>query len=402
MQKRVLTVYQTNNYIKGLLEEDVLLSDIFVQGEISNFKNHSSGHMYFTLKDEYASINCVMFKTEAYNLRFKLQNGMKVILYGRVSLYEKTGNYQIYVSLIEPEGKGALHISFEQLKKKLEKEGLFSPLNKKALPTNPNCIALITSQTGAVVQDMIRISKRINPTVSIIIVPVLVQGKDASNSIASAIQMVNEWGKADVIIVGRGGGSAEELWAFNEEEVARAIYYSDIPVISAVGHETDFTISDFVADVRASTPSAAIEICLPNKIDMLDTLYNYLKTLDIIMENKIEYNKNTFLQIISRRIFTDPIGNIYNKQIYLSTLKKSLSKEMDSFLVKEKSKVNLLATNLNNLSPLNILEKGYSIIYKNGKVVKSIKDIEKLDIIKVKLKDGDVLLNIQKDEKEEV
>lgn len=395
MQKKILTVFQTNSYIKGLLEDDVILSDIFVQGEISNFKKHLSGHLYFTLKDNYASINCVMFKGETYSLKFKPENGMKVIVYGRVSLYEKTGNYQIYITLVEPEGKGALYAKFEQLKKKLHDEGFFDMKNKKVLPNNPNVIALVTSATGAVVQDMIRIAKRRNPSVSLVVVPTLVQGKEAITSIVNSIEMVNIWGKADIIIVGRGGGSTEELWAFNEEEVAKAIFYSNIPVISAVGHETDFTIADFVADVRASTPSAAIEICLPDIKNTLEILYTQINKLNILMENKIELNKNTFLQLISRRIFVEPDGNIYNNEIYLSTLKKELVKEMNNILRKEYERYKFLFTNLNNLSPLNILEKGYSIIYKNGKLVKSINEINISDNIEIRLKDGLVRLKIQ-------
>ena len=401
MQKKIFTVYQTNSYIKRLLEDDVLLSDIFVQGEVSNVKRHSSGHIYFSLKDSHACISCVMFKADTYSLKFNIENGMNVILYGRVSLYEKTGNYQIYVQLIEPEGKGALYISFEQVKKELEEKGFFKKENKKSLPKNPNTIALVTSPTGSVVQDMISISKRRNKGISLIVVPTIVQGKDSIASIVSSIEMVNEWGKADIIIVGRGGGSAEELWAFNEKEVAEAIYRSKIPIISAVGHETDFTLADFVADVRASTPSAAIEISVPKQSDMLEIIENHVRNLEILAEKKLEIKRKNLKHIVSRRIFTHPEGNIYSKQIYLEKLQKELDKEINNVLIKEKSKLKFLKSNLNMLSPTNVLAKGYGIVYKDGKILKSIKEIENTDILKIKLKDGEIVLNTQKGKEEQ-
>ena len=263
MQVNVYTVSQINGYIKRLIDSDVFLSGLHIEGEISNFKLHSSGHLYFSLKDKTGSIDCVMFRSAAQYLEFMPKNGDAVLVGGRVSLYEKTGKYQVYVDYMQPAGLGALHAEFEKLKQKLAAEGLFDEKFKKPIPEYPKTVALVTSPTGAAVRDMIDVSRRRNPSIKLVIVPVLVQGENAAADIAKGIELVNEWGGADTIIVGRGGGSMEDLWAFNEEIVARAIFKSEIPVISAVGHEVDFTIADFAADFRAPTPSAAAELAIP-------------------------------------------------------------------------------------------------------------------------------------------
>ena len=257
---KVYTVSQINNYIKRILENDVLLSDVYIEAEISNFKAHTSGHLYFTLKDSGAAINAVMFRSYAERLKFMPESGMKVVARGYISLYEKTGQYQLYVNSMEPAGIGALYLAYEQFKARLEKAGVFDQKYKKPIPQMPKTVAVITSPTGAAVRDIINVAGRRNPNVEIVIVPTLVQGKNAGPEIVNAIEKVNRWNKADTIILGRGGGSIEDLWAFNEEIVARAIFDSHIPIISAVGHETDFTIADFISDMRAPTPSAAAEL----------------------------------------------------------------------------------------------------------------------------------------------
>ena len=283
---KVYSVSQINNYIKRLFENDVFLQDIYIEAEISNFKAHSSGHLYMTLKDSGAAVNAVMFRSYAEKLKFMPEDGMKVLINGYISLYEKTGQYQFYVLSMEPAGKGALYIAYEQLKERLERSGVFDQKYKKDIPSYPKCVAVITSPTGAAVRDIIQVSGRRNPNVKIVVVPVLVQGDDAAPSIANAIESVNKWGQADTIIVGRGGGSIEDLWAFNEEMVARAIFESKIPIISAVGHETDFTIADFIADMRAPTPSAAAEIAIPENEGMSLAVINNYKRLNYLKFKK--------------------------------------------------------------------------------------------------------------------
>ena len=253
IEPKIFTVGQINRYIRNLLENDFILSSLLVKGEISNFKAHSSGHLYFTLKDASGALSCVMFRQDAAGLPFEPENGMQVVVYGHVSLYEKTGQYQLYAEFLEPLGIGTLQVAFEQLKEKLAAEGLFDGDFKREIPKNPSCIAVITSPTGAAVRDIMQIVKRRDPNVKVAIFPTLVQGEQAAVDIVHSLKLVNEWGKADVIILGRGGGSMEDLWCFNDENVARAVFASEIPVISAVGHETDFTITDFVADMRAYT-----------------------------------------------------------------------------------------------------------------------------------------------------
>ncbi|MCL1924317.1 MAG: exodeoxyribonuclease VII large subunit, partial [Defluviitaleaceae bacterium] len=284
--KKILSVTQVNKYIKNILELDVILSGVFVQGELSNFKS-SGGHFYFTLKDENSSLSCVMFKYNASNLKFTPENGLEVMLFGNVSIYEKTGSMQIYVELMEPYGIGALNLSIEQLKKKLLEKGILNENHKKPIPETITNVALITSPTGAVVHDMIKITKARNNNINLIIIPAIVQGNDAEASIINAIEMTNQYNKIDVIILARGGGSTEDLMPFNTEGVAMAIYYSAIPLISAIGHETDFTISDLVADLRASTPSNAIELCIKESINDLAYIRDLLNTIQYIAQNKI-------------------------------------------------------------------------------------------------------------------
>ncbi|MCL1995655.1 MAG: exodeoxyribonuclease VII large subunit [Defluviitaleaceae bacterium] len=367
--KKVLTVQQINSYIRQLFDEDVILSEVFVQGEISNFKSHT--HLYFTLKDDFATISCVMFASHASSLAFKLKNGQKVILFGRIGVYEKTGNYQIYVELVQPVGLGALHLAFEQLKEKLNSEGLFDSEHKKSLPENPGIVALVTSPTGAVVQDMIRIAKRRSPATNLLVVPTIVQGDDAPEAIANALYDLAEYGRADIAILARGGGSTEDLWAFNEEIVARAIFRFPLPIISAIGHETDFTISDFVADLRASTPSAAIEIALSDKNAQSLVLSSTIGTIN---------NLTTAHLSDCRRKMTQSNDIINNK--------------LDTLLAENRQNLRFLASVVNNLSPLNILEKGYSVVYKRGEAIRTAKQLNYGDKITIKFKDGEKMAEI--------
>ena len=393
MQK-ILTVYQVNNYIKSLLDNDVVLSGVMVQGEISNFKNHSSGHLYFTLKDDNAVINCVMFKNHTNNLRFAPQNGLGVFIYGRVGLYEKTGAYQIYAEIIEPAGKGALHLAFEQLKDKLAGEGLFD--RKRELPKHPKNVLLITSPTGAVVQDMIQITKRRNPSVNLLILPVLVQGDEAPASIAEALYDANGLKDIDLIILARGGGSVEDLWCFNNEKVARAIFNCKHVVISAVGHETDFTIADFAADLRASTPSAAIEIAITEQENLQEKIKNQLATIGSLLDMRLSKDRGRLKTAISNRSFKEPLEMVYNKQILMANYKKDLNANITTRFELEKTKAKFLISSLNNLSPTNVLARGYSMVSNSDGLVKHADYIKNDDEILIKFRDSKVILKVER------
>ncbi|WP_058485267.1 exodeoxyribonuclease VII large subunit [Defluviitalea phaphyphila] len=400
--KKVFTVSDINKYIKALINMDYILNNICVKGEISNFKKHTSGHIYFTLKDEYSAISCVMFRSSAASLTFQPENGMQIIVKGSVSVYEKTGQYQIYVNKIEKEGRGALYEAFEKLKQRLEKEGLFSKENKKPIPSFPKCIGIITSPTGAAVRDIIHVSKRRNPSISLVIYPTIVQGKEAPDSIANAIYDMNKWGKADVLIVGRGGGSIEDLWAFNEEVVARAIYDSKIPIISAVGHEIDFTIADFVADLRAPTPSAGAEIAVPLRDEYISKISNLKKILNQSIEYKINESVNTLMEIQNRLPFRRPLDFIYKRQQELDNLEKFLHKNINDKLKNYKNQFLHKIKTLETLSPLNILMRGYSITTnEKGNTISSINDIQVNENINVRVKDGIIYGYVKGTQKEE-
>lgn len=384
-----ISVSQLNTYVKSLIENDKRLVFINVSGEISNFKNHfSSGHWYFTLKDKNASIRCVMFKNSACRVRFDVQDGLSVILKGRVSLYEKDGQYQFYAEEMHPVGEGDLALAFKQVKEKLEKEGLFDCESKRRLNKFPKRIAVVTSDTGAAVKDILNITASRYPACEIIMCPVLVQGDLAPKSMILALERVYKLNDIDTIIIGRGGGSAEDLHCFNNEELARKIYESPFPVISAVGHETDFTICDFVADVRASTPSHAAELATPD----INTLKNNLNINCNLIKNKILqiYNKHLLkLSALKNVVSIDAIARtLQDKQLELDSVTdcikdnilKIYEQKMDSF-------VNL-TTRLNDLSPLNIMARGFSVAYKDEKCVSSVAYIKKGDNLNIRLKDG--------------
>ncbi len=390
MKYNAVTVTQLNKYLKDRFDEDENLNAVLVKGEISNFKNHYTGHLYFTLKDENSLIKCIMFKSYAEKLQFKPKDGMKVMVFGSVSVFERDGVYQIYCKSMLEDGMGDLHEKFEQLKAKLEAEGLFSQSHKKTIPMYPKIIGVLTSQTGAVIRDIINVSSRRNPNVYIRLLPVPVQGPGAAEQIASKIKLMNEKKLADILIVGRGGGSLEDLWPFNEEIVARAIYESEIPIISAVGHETDFTIADFVADLRAPTPSAAAELAVPDIYELKQKIQNYQNRYKEALKKKIEVMKLKFEKIMKSRVFTDPTRKIIDNSIILDDYIKRLENAITETQKHKKNKYNELIAKLDALSPLKTLIRGYSIVEKEGKIIKSAKQVNKLDEISIKFIDGKI------------
>ena len=355
-ERPVLSVTQLNEHIRALLDADGLLSDVCVRGELSNYKIYPSGHHYFTLKDSESSLRCVMFKSSASRLRFRPENGMSVTVFGRVSVYPRDGAYQLYCTGIMPEGVGDLQIAFEQLKQKLASEGLFDPAHKKPLPPFPAKIAIITSSAGAAVHDMIRILGHRWPMTKIILLPVRVQGVEAPPEIAGAIRYANEFQIADLIITGRGGGSIEDLWAFNDERVARAIYDSRIPVISAVGHEPDVTISDYVADRRASTPSNAAEIAVPDQNEIMELLRS-----GQAMHKQIAQLKERLNGFRQKRVLTDPSAGIDNRRISLDYSRDRLCAAQDRILAAKRQQYVRLASALDAMSPLRVLSRGYAV-----------------------------------------
>ena len=388
MKYNAVTVTQLNKYLKDRFDEDENLNAILVKGEISNFKNHYTGHLYFTLKDETSLIKCIMFKSYAEKLQFKPKDGMKVMVFGTVSVFERDGVYQIYSKSMLEDGMGDLHEKFEQLKAKLESEGLFDEKHKKQIPIYPKIIGVLTSQTGAVIRDIINVSSRRNPNVNIRLLPVPVQGPGAAEQIAEKIKIMNEKKLADVLIIGRGGGSLEDLWPFNEEVVARAIYDSEIPIISAVGHETDFTIADFVADLRAPTPSAAAELAVPDIFELNLKIQSYQNRYKIALKKKIEVMRLRFEKIMQSRALTDPKRRIIDNSILLDNLVKRLEKTIKEIQTKKTNKYNELIARLDTLSPLKTLIRGFCLTEKDGKVVKSVNQINKGDIISIKFSDG--------------
>lgn len=392
----VYSVSQVNNYLKDLVDRDQNLAAVFVRGEISNYKAYPSGHHYFSLKDDGGAIRCVMFRREAETLRFRPQNGMSVIAFGRVSVFPRDGQYQLYCSKLTADGVGDLHLAFEQLKEKLYRAGLFLPERKKAIPAYPERILLVTSPAGAAVRDMLRILNARWPLAKVTILPVRVQGEEAAGEIAGAIRWANDHVAADLIITGRGGGSMEDLWAFNEEVVARAIYDSDIPVISAVGHEPDVTISDFVADLRAATPSNAAELAVPDQND----LYARLKQLEIRMNRSIARTINerraALLRLASSRSLTDPQNYLQDRRMLLDYQQHKLVNGLNHSLTLQQRKIAALAASLDALSPLKVLGRGYSIARtEDGTVLSSVKQAKANTMFRLHLSDGEVPCRVE-------
>ncbi len=384
-----MTVSALNRYIKNLIDNDELLGMVYIKGEISNFKKHYSGHLYFTLKDESCLIKCVMFKTYTPNLDFEPKDGDSVLILGSVAVYERDGIYQIYVKGMEIDGVGALYAEYEKLKARLADEGLFDEDKKKPIPMLPKSIGVITSKTGAVIRDIINVTTRRFPNVNIKLYPASVQGTGASATIVKALEYFNEEKNVDVIIVARGGGSLEDLWPFNEEATARAIYASEIPVISAVGHETDFTIADFVADLRAPTPSAAGELAVPEINEVKWKINNSQNKLKILLKQKVEAMKARFEKIMKSRIFKDPFDMLRQRQMTISNFEKQMANKVKLNLKDNRISLIEKISKLDALSPLKTLTRGYAIVEnKEKKVVTSTNDLESGDVVKIVLQDG--------------
>jgi len=388
MEIKPVSVTDLNKYIKDKIANDENLNNVFVKGEISNFKHHYTGHMYFTLKDENSLIKCIMFKTYTANLKFNPKDGMGVTIFGTVSVFERDGVYQIYCKAMQEDGMGDLYTKYEELKKKLEEEGLFSPLYKKPIPMFPKVIGVLTSETGSVIKDIINVSTRRNPNVYIRLLPVPVQGEGAWKKIVEAIEFMNEKKLADVLILARGGGSLEDLWPFNEEGVARAIFKSDIPVISAVGHETDFTIADFVADLRAPTPSAAAELAVPDIDELKRKIDSYKERCKQALKKKIEIMKMHYQKCMASKVFVDPMQKINENYIKVDMCIKRLESIMQNITNKKKTLAVELITKLDTLSPLKTLTRGYSIAEANQKIIKSVKELNAGDEISLRFIDG--------------
>lgn len=390
MNIKPISVSELNKYMKDKVAEDEYLKSVFVRGEISNFKHHYTGHMYFTLKDENSLIKCIMFKSSTATLNFVPKDGMKVNVLGSVAVFERDGVYQIYAKAMQEDGVGDLYAKFNELKNKLELEGLFSDEHKMQIPMMPKVIGVLTSNTGAVIRDIINVSTRRNPNVYIRLYPVPVQGPGAAEKIADAIYFMNKNKLADVLIVARGGGSLEDLWPFNEEIVARAIYNSEIPTISAVGHETDFTIADFVADLRAPTPSAAAELAVTDIFDLQDRLSLYKSRLQMLLRKKVELLRLRYEKCMKARIFTEPDYLIKENYLKIDNLLRRLETCINMKMKDYKLRTVEKITKLDAMSPLKTLARGYSVVEKEGKLIKSKQDVNKDDIVEIRLSDGNI------------
>lgn len=387
--KTIYSVSELNSFIKELFDATPIFSQVYVRGELSNYKIYPSGHHYFTIKDSESSLKCVMFRSSASRLRFRPESGMSVTAFGRLSVYPRDGAYQLYCEGLMPEGTGDLQVAFEQLKKKLSEEGLFDPAHKKLLPRYPKTIAIITSSAGAAVHDMIRILSHRWPMTKLVLLPVRVQGVEAPAEIVGAIRYANRYQVADLIITGRGGGSIEDLWAFNDERVARAIYASELPVISAVGHEPDVTISDYVADARASTPSNAAEIAVPDMTEERQALYSFGIRASQAMDRRLKNMRTQLDNYRSRRVLRDAAAYLDDRRIELDHQRDKLIAAMDKQLgVKKRTQVHL-ASSLDAMSPLRVLTRGYSIATDvEGSVVWSVKTLQRGERLRLRLSDG--------------
>ncbi len=395
--ERTLSVSQVNNFIKSVIEQIPLLERIAVKGEISNCTVHrASGHIYFTLKDEVSLIKAVMFKGYADRLDFKLENGMKVVCHGKINVFVRDGQYSLYVDSVKADGVGSLYEAFEKLKKKLESEGLFDTHHKKQLPKIPTKVGVITSPTGAAVRDIINISGRRFPLAKVFVYPCTVQGPTAAPSMIKAIDYFCREFPVDVIIIGRGGGSLEELWAFNDEKLARAIYQCRLPIISAVGHETDFTISDFVADLRAPTPSAAAEIAVPDKSDILRMLLNVRKRTHSVLKTKTDSYRRLLNTLKNSSQLKNPKNYFDQRRIYLGNLEEKIDFSCKRIIEKKRASLNSLHTNAKALNPMGVLKRGYAAVFlPGGKVVTSADNLNKGDRIDLKFADGTVKTTVE-------
>ena len=395
MAQQVLSISQLNEYIRGKLDADALLSGVAVRGEISNYKVYPSGHHYFTLKDEASALKCVMFKGNALRLRFRPDNGVKVIAMGKISVYPRDGVYQLYCTAMAMDGVGDLYAAFEQLKAKLAAQGLFDPAHKKPIPKYPKVIGIVTSSAGAAIHDMLRILRKRYPLCQVRLLPVRVQGAEAPGEIAAAIRYANLYQLADLLIVGRGGGSIEDLWAFNDERVAYAIYQSEIPVISAVGHEPDVTISDFVADLRAATPSNAAELAVPDQDALRQNLDSMSDAMASILNRQVKFARQ-HLNVLSRSAaLRSPTGYLDQKRKQLELLNNRLSSAQNRSVEQKKQQFIRLTSKLDAMSPLKVLTRGYSIAMTGDEqVLTSVKQVSPGDEVKLSLQDGVIFTNV--------
>ncbi len=394
-EQMIFSVSEANNFIKALLDAVPQLQTIFVRGEISNYKCYPSGHHYFTLKDEGSALRCVMFRGMAAKLRFRPENGMKVVAFGRIGVFPRDGGYQLYCSDLSVQGVGDLHVAFEQLKETLGKEGLFDPAHKKPLPKYPRRIAIITSSAGAAVHDMLRILKARWPMSEVVLLPVRVQGAEAPAEIAGALRYANKWKVADLIITGRGGGSIEDLWAFNDERVARAIYASDLPVISAVGHEPDVTISDFVADARASTPSNAAEIAVPEQKELRRRLDTLSARMEQSEQKRVKALRERYEALARSRVLRDPMAFIDDKRLLLDYTQRKLSALAQAQTAQRAQRFASLAASLDALSPLKVLGRGYAVARdENGTILRAAEEASVGEKIEVLLGQGSLMCTV--------
>lgn len=398
MKRKAVTVSELNKYVGRLLEDDFMLRDLWIKGEVSNCKYHHSGHIYFTIKDKASSISAVMFERDAKKLTFKLAEGTKIYAKARITLYEKTGSYQAYVSLVELQGIGLLYEKFEKLKQKLLEEGLFDQQHKKKIPVFPKKVGLITSITGAAVKDILQVAKRRNSSIPIYIYPTHVQGEYAEKEIIQAIKKANEDKIVDVLIIGRGGGSIEDLWVFNEEALARAVFASSIPIVSAVGHEIDFTICDFVSDKRAATPSAAAEIVFPSKEEYTELITRYQRTLRYMMQQTINNAKDKLNYLISRPAFKQKDKLIHEKMQQVDMLTNNLNKAYQNQLKAFTNQYLLKLEQLEKLSPISTLKRGYSLVTgENQQLIRSINDVKEEQILSITVADGSFYTKVIKE-----
>jgi len=401
MMQEIFEVSQINEYIKSMLDSDELLSAVCVRGELSNYKIYPSGHHYFTLKDAEGSLRCVMFKGNALRMRFRPENGMKVLAAGRITVFPRDGAYQLYCTGLTPDGVGDLYVAFEQLKKKLEEEGLFDRAHKKPLPPYPHRIAIVTSGAGAAIMDMLRILGKRYPLSKVLVLPVRVQGAEAPAEIAGAIRYANKWNIADVIITGRGGGSIEDLWAFNDERVARAIYDSKIPVVSAVGHEPDVTIADFTADLRAATPSNGAELVAPDQNDLRAQLLHDRARMGTAMTRLLKADRQTLDALASKRVLQSPVNYIQDKRLQLDYSHKRLLAASQQLLAGKKQQFIRLTAALDAMSPLKVLGRGYSIVRgETGAVLQSARETHTGERIYVRMRQGSLRAAVEQVEEE--
>ena len=401
MEQHIFGVTEVNQLVKLLLDNEPMLSNIAVRGELSNYKMYPSGHHYFTLKDPEGALRCVMFKGSAMKLRFRPENGMKVVVTGRVSVFPRDGAYQLYCNTMIPEGAGDLAVAFEQLKARLHAEGLFDPAHKKPLPEYPERIAIITSSAGAAVHDMIRMLRRRYPIAKVILLPVRVQGVEAPPEIVGAIRYANRWNVADLIITGRGGGSMEDLWAFNDERVARAIYESELPVISAVGHEPDVTIADFVADARASTPSNAAEIAVPDQMELRRWLRDTEDRMTKSQTARLEALRQRLETLAGKRVMTDQLAYVQDKRMELLHVQQRLGDLSGALVNRKRQRFGALAASLDAMSPLKVLGRGYAMAQNEaGQILKSYQDVTTGESLTVTLGEGGFTCTVKEPLKE--